>query len=106
MEDFVKVAVTTDLPPGELMLVEVEDERIALANVGGQYYAVTDECTHSGCPLSEGEMEGELLQCSCHGSQFDVRTGEVVSPPADEPLTRYAVRIEGDDILVGPGGAE
>jgi nitrite reductase/ring-hydroxylating ferredoxin subunit len=49
-------------------------------------------------------MEGEVLQCSCHGSQFDVRTGEVVSPPADEPLTRYTVRIEGDDILVGPGG--
>ena len=104
MEDFVKVAVTTDLPPGELMLVEVDDERIALANVGGQYYAVTDECTHAGCPLSDGQMEGELLECPCHGSQFNVRTGEVASPPADEPLTRYAVRIEGDDILVGPGG--
>ena len=104
MENFLKVAVTTDLPPGELMLVEVEDERIALANVGGQYYAVTDECTHSGCPLSDGEMEGELLKCPCHGSQFDVRTGEVVSPPADEPLTLYTVKIEGNDILVGPSG--
>ena len=105
MEDFVKVAATTDLPPGELMLVEVEDERIALANVGGQYYAVPDECTHSGCPLSDGELEGERLQCPCHGSQFDVRTGEVVGPPADEPLTLYAIRIEGNDILVGPGGS-
>ena len=104
MEDFLKVAVTTDLPPGELMLVEVEDERIALANVDGQYYAVTDECTHSRCPLSDGEMEGELLKCPCHGSQFDVRTGEVVSPPADEPLTLYTVKIEGNDILVGPSG--
>lgn len=106
MEDFVKVATTTDLPPGELMLVEVEDERIALANVGGQYYAVTDECTHSGCTLSDGELEGEVLECPCHGSQFDVRTGEVVSPPANEPLTLYTVRIEGNDILVGPGGSE
>ena len=103
MEDFVKVATTADLPPGEIMLVEVDDERIALANVGGQYYAVTDECTHSGCTLSDGEMEGELIECPCHGSQFDVRTGEVVSPPANEPLTLYSVRIEGNDILVGPG---
>jgi nitrite reductase/ring-hydroxylating ferredoxin subunit len=103
LEDFVKVATTADLPPGEIMLVEVDDERIALANVGGQYYAVTDECTHSGCTLSDGEMEGELIECPCHGSQFDVRTGEVVSPPANEPLTLYSVRIEGNDILVGPG---
>ncbi|MQF48842.1 non-heme iron oxygenase ferredoxin subunit [SAR202 cluster bacterium AC-647-N09_OGT_505m] len=86
------------------MLVEVEDERILLANVGGQYYAVTDLCTHAECPLSDGDLDGEVLKCPCHGSQFDVRTGEVVAPPADEPLTLYAVRVEGDDILVGPGG--
>ena len=103
MEGFVKVAVTADLQSGELMLVEVEDERIVLANVGGQYYALTDACTHTECPLSDGELEGEVLECPCHGSQFDVRTGEVVAPPANEPLTRYAVKIEGDDILVGPG---
>ncbi len=103
MEAFVKVAVTADLPPGELMLVDVEDERIVLANVDGQYYALTDVCTHAECPLSSGELDGEVLECSCHGSQFDVRTGEVVGPPADEPLTLYAVRIEGDDIMVGPG---
>ena len=103
MEGFVKVAVTADVPLGELILVEVEDERIVLANVGGQYYALTDVCTHAECPISDGELEGEVLECPCHGSQFDVRTGAVVGPPADEPLTRYAVRIEGDDILVGPG---
>lgn len=104
MEGFVKVAITADLPSGEFMLVEVEDERILLANVGGQYYAVTDLCTHAECPLSDGDLDGEVLKCPCHGSQFDVRTGEVVAPPADEPLTLYAVRVEGDDILVGPGG--
>ena len=104
MEDFVKVATTADLPSGELMLVEVEDEPIVLANVDGQYYAVTDVCTHAGCPLSDGELDGKLLECPCHGSQFDVTTGEAVGPPADEPLTRYTVRIEADDILVGPGG--
>ena len=103
MEGFVKVAATAELPSGQLMLVEVEDERIVLANVDGQYYALTDVCTHAECPLSDGELDGEVLECPCHGSQFDVRTGAVVGPPADEPLTRYTVRIEGDDILVGPG---
>jgi len=102
LEGFVKVAVTTDLPSGDLMLVEVEDERIVLANVDGQYYALADACTHADCPLSDGELDGDSLECPCHGSQFDVKTGAVVSPPANEPLTRYAVRIEGDDILVGP----
>jgi len=45
-----------------------------------------------------------VLECPCHGSQFNVKTGEVVSPPANEPLTQYAVRVDGDDILVGPIG--
>ena len=102
MEGFVKVAVTTDLPLGEIMLVEVNDERVVLANMDGQYYAVADECTHAGCPLSDGELDGAVLKCPCHGGEFDVRTGAVVSPPADEPLAQYAVRIDGNDILVGP----
>ncbi len=102
MEHFIKVAVTTDLPIGELMLVEVEDERIMLANIGGQFYAVPDECTHAGCSLSDGTLDGKLIECPCHGSQFDVRTGEVVSAPAYEPLTIYSVKVEGSDILVGP----
>ena len=102
MEGFVKVATTGDLQPGQVMLVEVEDEAIVLANLDGQYYALTDECTHAGCSVSDGEMDDGVLECPCHGSQFDVRTGEVVSPPAIEPLTVYAVRVEGEDILVGP----
>jgi nitrite reductase/ring-hydroxylating ferredoxin subunit len=106
LEDFVKVAVATDLPPGELMLVEVGDERIMLANVDGQFYAVPDECTHAGCSLSDGELDGKLIECPCHGSQFDMQTGEVVSPPAYEPLTLYSVKVEGFDILVGPGSGE
>ena len=85
MEGFVKVAVTADLPSGGLMLVEVEDERIVLANVDGQYYALTDVCTHAECPISDGELEGEVVECPCHGSQFDVRTGAVVGPPPMNP---------------------
>lgn len=102
MEGFFKVAVRMDLPPGELMLVEVEDERIVLANFNGQYYALADACTHADCPMSDGALDGEILACPCHGSKFDVRTGDVLSPPAIEPLTKYAVIVDGDDILVRP----
>ena len=104
MDDFAKIAVTADLPPNGLLLIEVEDERIVLANVDGQYYVVTDLCTHAECPLSDGDLDGEVLKCPCHGGQFDVRARAVVGPLANEPLTLYAVRVEGDDILVGPRG--
>jgi 3-phenylpropionate/trans-cinnamate dioxygenase ferredoxin subunit/naphthalene 1,2-dioxygenase system ferredoxin subunit len=102
LEDFAKVVTTSDLSLSELMLVEVEDERMPLANVGGQYYGVTDDYTHTGCPLSDGQLEGELLECPCHGSEFKVTTGKAISPPANKPLTPCGVRIEGNDILVGP----
>ena len=49
-------------------------------------------------------MEGQVIECPCHGSEFDVTTGEVLTPPANEPLAMYAVRVEEDNILVGPAG--
>lgn len=102
MKDFVKVAVLGDLPAGGMLLAEIDDERVLVANVDGQLYAVDEACTHSDCPLSEGSLDGAVVECPCHGSQFDVRTGEVVAPPANEPLNTYTVKVEGDDILVGP----
>ena len=106
MADFVKVASIGDLPPGETILVEVDGEPVLLANVGGEFYAVTETCTHAECPLSEGSLDGAVLECPCHGSQFNVTTGDVVAAPAQDPLTRYPVRIEGDDVLVGPAESE
>ena len=100
--EFVKVASTGELSPGEIKLVEIEDERILLANVEGSYYAVSEVCTHAECPLSEGYLDGEVVECSCHGSQFNVKTGAVEGPPAFEDLPVYPVRVEGEDILIGP----
>ena len=99
---FVKVASTSELSPGEMKLVEIEDERILLANVEGSYYAVSEVCTHAECPLSEGYLDGEMVECSCHGSQFNVKTGAVEGPPAFEDLPVYPVQVEGEDILIGP----
>jgi 3-phenylpropionate/trans-cinnamate dioxygenase ferredoxin subunit len=102
-EDFVTVAKAGQLPPGRMMLVELgRFERILLVNVNGSYHAVDELCPHSGAALSEGDLYGEVVECPLHSSMFLVRTGEVLTPPASENLTVYRVRVEGDDILVGP----
>lgn len=102
MNDFVKVGKISDVSEGQMMLVESEGERILLSNVDGEFYAIGEVCTHVGGPLSEGTVEKDEVECPWHGSRFNLKTGENTDPPADEPVARYAVRIEGDDILVGP----
>ncbi|MCI0440803.1 MAG: non-heme iron oxygenase ferredoxin subunit [Chloroflexi bacterium] len=102
MNEFVKVASTSDLSDGEMMAVDVGDARILIANVGGSYYALDEVCTHAEGPLSEGFIEGVEVECPWHGSRFDLATGKVTNPPATESLTRYTVRVEGDAIFVGP----
>ena len=102
MDDFVSVAKTSDLSDGEIMLVEVDDERIALSRIDGSFYAIAEVCPHAEGPLSEGAVDDEQVECPWHGSRFNLKTGEVTSPPAGEAVARYAVRLEGDDVLVGP----
>lgn len=100
-ERFIRVACRADLALGQMMQVQVEGQRLLLANVDGNFYAVDDLCTHEDIPLYLGCLQGELIKCSLHGSRFNLRTGEVMDEPADESLRTYPVRIEGDDILVG-----
>ena len=99
---FVKVAQVTDLSPGEMMVVEVAQERILLANVGGNFYACDDICSHAYASLSEGDISGEEIECPLHGAAFNVTTGEVVSPPATDTLRTFELRLDGQDILLGP----
>ena len=73
------VGKVSDVPPGRLLAVELDGEPLAVANVDGLLYAIGDVCTHRGCSLSEGQLSGAVLTCRCHGGQFDVRTGEVLT---------------------------
>ena len=100
-ENFVKVAQTEELSPGQMKLVEIGDERILLVNLNGEYHAVSEVCTHAFAPLSEGELAGPEVECPLHGSVFNVETGDVLSPPAGEALTVYPVLVEGGNILIG-----
>ncbi|MFQ5657325.1 MAG: Rieske (2Fe-2S) protein [Candidatus Methylomirabilales bacterium] len=100
MGEFVKVAETKDIAAGTGILVELKGERIALFNVNGTYYAIGDVCTHSGGPLSEGDLDGDVVTCPWHAAEFGVKTGEVMSPPASDPVSSYRVKVEGSDILI------
>ena len=101
-QEFTKVAQTDEVPPDGMKLVELEGERVVLANVGGQFYAFGDECTHAGGLLSEGYLEGESVECPLHGSVFNMKTGAAETPPADEKVPVYQVKVEGSDILIAP----
>ena len=102
MEGFSRVARREEVAPGEMKLVKVGDEQIVLANLGGRIVAFSNTCPHAGCDLVYGVLGGEELECDCHGSLFNVSSGAVLQGPALEPLTLYAVRLEGNDLLVGP----
>ena len=97
----VTVRQATDVKPGDLAALEVAGVRIAVANVNGHLFAIDELCTHEQCSLAEeGTLEGAVVTCGCHGAQFDVTTGQVLAPPAVEPLRVYPVHVEGGQIVV------
>src|SRR5271165_506563 len=100
MADFVKVTDRDEIPPGGKKLAEVDGRPIAVFNVGGEFYAIDDVCTHDGGPLAEGELEGCEIRCPRHGARFDVRTGKALCFPAFEPVTKHRVESRGDGVYV------
>ncbi len=103
-EDFVKVANTNDIQPSQMKEVEVDGQNICVVNVEGKYYAIGSICTHEGGPLADGTLDGYEVECPWHNSKFDVRTGEVTSPPASEPEPAYEVKVDGNSILIKTHG--
>lgn len=103
-EDFVKVADVNDIQPSQMKEVEVNGENICLVNVEGKYYAIGSICTHEGGPLADGTLQGYEVECPWHSSKFDVRTGEVTSPPASEPEPAYEVKVDGNSLLIKTQG--
>lgn len=104
MPEFRTVASTSDIPPGEMTIVEIDGEEVAIANVDGEFCAFDNTCTHRGGPLGEGLLlPGGIVECPLHGGRFNVRTGEVVGPPPTEPVKTYAVQVEGESVQVAAG---
>jgi nitrite reductase/ring-hydroxylating ferredoxin subunit len=96
----IKLASTTDLKANEMKAVTANSISILLVNLDGSFYAIGNKCTHRGCALSKGTLNGDTLKCACHGSVFNVKTSEVVHGPAKRPETKYELEISGDEILV------
>ena len=105
-QDFIKVANTSDVLPSDKKEFEVEGQKICIINIDGRYYAIGSICTHEGGPLADGTLSGYEIECPWHGSKFDIRTGEVTSPPANEPEPAYEVKVDGNNILVRKKGKD
>lgn len=97
---FERAASLRDVPEGQAIVVEVDDQEVVLCNVKGEIYAVANLCTHDGGPLGEGRLFGDQIECPRHGARFDVRTGAVKALPAILPIPTYEVKGEGDEVFV------
>ncbi len=88
-----------DLAPGSVRKVERTDgPALAVYNVDGSFYATDDCCTHGLSSLSEGQLDGELIECSLHFGGFDVRTGKAVLAPCSIDIKTYAVEVRGEEV--------
>lgn len=97
----VKVATVNEVPENSIKKVIVGGEPVALFKIDGEIFATSNICTHEQCELDENHlMHGEVVECTCHGSQFNVKTGANVLPPAAEPLKTYKVSVEGEDVFI------
>src|SRR5437867_8246606 len=94
------VAPLSDLPPGTMRGYEVGKRKIIIVNLDGEVHALDGICSHAYSELSQGFFAGDLVTCALHLSQFDVRTGEPISPPATDPIAKFSVIVENGAVFV------
>ncbi len=108
--EYVTVARVGEIPEGEGRAFDVREVAVGVFNCGGRFFAVSDICTHAHALLHEGSLDRVrcTIECPLHGSEFDLRTGEVFTRPATEAVATFPVRVDGDEIQVAlvPPGSE
>ena len=92
MADRIDLCSTADLAPGNAIKVEAGDLTLAVYNVEGEFFVTDDACTHGPGSLSEGYIDGDVVECNFHNGQFNIKTGEVVAPPCMIPVKTYRGR--------------
>lgn len=102
MNEYVRVARADEVAPGMMKRVNVDGHAVALINVGGEFFAIDDTCSHEEASLSGGTLSGEVVVCPKHGARFNVKSGRVLSLPAVRSVAVYPVRVEGGEVLVAP----
>ena len=99
--EWIRIASVTELrEAGGLLGRSIRDVPLAVYEVSGACFVTLDRCTHARARLSEGYLEGFLIECPVHQGLFDIRTGEAKGPPCTKPLRTFEVRREGEDLLV------
>jgi 3-phenylpropionate/trans-cinnamate dioxygenase ferredoxin subunit len=94
MAEWIDVAKAGEFPAGTSVTVDLDGLVVAVFNVDGEFYAIEDLCTHDGGDLASGDLEGDEIVCPRHGARFNVRTGEVLAPPAYEDVRTFPVRVQ------------
>lgn len=98
---FVKVCSVDDVPPGEMLGIEMDGlPPVAIYNVDGEFFATSNVCTHAVAMLTDGYLEGDNVECPMHGGMFDVRTGEATHFPCVEPLETFEVELRDGSVFV------
>ncbi|SKB98338.1 non-heme iron oxygenase ferredoxin subunit [Sphingopyxis flava] len=103
---YTKVIERKNLPKGEMHRHEGGSEPVLICNVGGEFFAVQDTCTHGDWSLSDGYLDGDIVECTLHWGKFCVRTGKVKATPPCQALRVFPVKVDGDDVLVDLDGGE
>jgi nitrite reductase/ring-hydroxylating ferredoxin subunit len=93
---------TSDVQPGSAIKIEKDGMTLAVFNVEDQYYVTDDLCTHGPGSLSEGYIEGDVVECDFHNGAFNIRTGEVVAPPCMVPLRTYSAHSVDGKVYIDP----
>jgi 3-phenylpropionate/trans-cinnamate dioxygenase ferredoxin subunit len=88
------------LAEGKPVRIEKNGESICVARIGDEVFAIDDTCSHSDASLSEGEISDFKIECWLHGAEFDLRTGQALTPPAVSPVKTYQVSVDGDSVTV------
>jgi nitrite reductase/ring-hydroxylating ferredoxin subunit len=88
-----RVAAAEDVPEGEVLALRLGERQVALYNVEGRIYATDNVCTHAYALLSDGWLDGTVVECPLHGGQFDVTTGEALSSPCERALSTFPTRV-------------
>ncbi len=100
MNNWIDVASTNEIKENDCKVIEHKHTPIAIFNLDQQFYAIQDNCPHQHMPLADGEVVDCTITCPFHGAKFDIKTGEVLSPPACENLITYATRVKDGKVQV------
>jgi len=99
-----RVGRAADIAPGDYASAEVDGSFVVVYNIGGEFFAIDDVCTHDGGGLAGGQIEDHQVICPRHGAHFCLRTGRALTPPAYEPVRSYPTRIVDGHLEVGSDG--